>query len=59
MIMRFEAVTFSHVRRDQNEAAHAMTMEGCHLAVDYYWIKEAPKMAAEVAKKDRMRFTHC
>ncbi|MBA0880419.1 hypothetical protein Goshw_009252, partial [Gossypium schwendimanii] len=52
MVISFESVTFSHVWREQNEAAHSKAMEGRRLAVDRYWIEEAPEMVEKVVEKD-------
>lgn len=43
---------FSHLWREQNEAAHSKAMEGRRLAVDSYWIEEAPEMVEKVVEKD-------
>ncbi|PPE00536.1 hypothetical protein GOBAR_DD02441 [Gossypium barbadense] len=54
MVISFESVAFSHVWREQNEAAHSKAMEGRRLAVDSYWIEEAPEMVEKVVEKDML-----
>ncbi|KAK8560665.1 hypothetical protein V6N13_003350 [Hibiscus sabdariffa] len=48
----FEAISFNHVNRRQNEPAHVLAKEGWwHFAYQCVWIEEAPDSVVAAAKK--------
>ncbi|KAL4361211.1 hypothetical protein GQ457_04G014700 [Hibiscus cannabinus] len=48
----FEKITFSHVGRQGNQAAHALAKEGLHLSLPRYWIEEAPLAVEQIALRE-------
>ncbi|MBA0753655.1 hypothetical protein Gogos_021363 [Gossypium gossypioides] len=48
----FVYVTFHHVRRDANEAAHVLAREGCCLLEEWFWIEEAPELVERATVAD-------
>ncbi|MBA0634424.1 hypothetical protein Godav_029565 [Gossypium davidsonii] len=48
----FVYVTFHHVSRDENEAAHVLAREGCCSLKEWFWIEEAPELAERAAVAD-------
>ncbi|KAK5825675.1 hypothetical protein PVK06_020533 [Gossypium arboreum] len=48
----FVYVTFHHVRRDTNEAAHVLAREGRRLLKEWFWIKEALELVERAAAAD-------
>ncbi|KAK9044873.1 hypothetical protein V6N11_058764 [Hibiscus sabdariffa] len=48
----FENVTFSHVGRQGNQAAHALAQKGSHLLLSRYWIGDAPSVVERIALHD-------
>ncbi|KAK9043098.1 hypothetical protein V6N11_071449 [Hibiscus sabdariffa] len=49
--MGFEAISFNHVNRRQNEVIHVLAKEGWHFAYQRGWIEEAPDVVVAAAKK--------
>ncbi|KAK8493194.1 hypothetical protein V6N11_062920 [Hibiscus sabdariffa] len=50
----FEKVTFSHVRRQGNQAAHALAKESLHLPLPRFWNEAAPSAVESIALRDIM-----
>ncbi|MBA0614994.1 hypothetical protein Godav_015196 [Gossypium davidsonii] len=48
----FVTITFHHVRRDANEAAHVLAREECRLSEEWLWIEEASELVERVAVVD-------
>ncbi|MBA0799957.1 hypothetical protein Gohar_010435, partial [Gossypium harknessii] len=46
----FVTITFHHVRRDANEAAHVLAREERRLSEEWLWIEEAPELVERVAR---------
>ncbi|MBA0767144.1 hypothetical protein Gotri_016090 [Gossypium trilobum] len=52
----FVTITFHHVRRDANEAAHVLAREERRLSEEWLWIEEAPELVERVAAVDWSKY---
>lgn len=52
-----ESISFTHVKRESNEATHSMAKEGSRFQDIRFWMEETPTTVERVVEEDRLKLS--